>query len=55
MNLSDPTAAQTSFMAPSSSGEAEELVFQLLVTDSGGLQDKQKVVVTITGGSTDGA
>jgi hypothetical protein len=51
VSLSDPTAAQTSFMAPSSGSGVEELVFQLLVTDSGGLQDKQKIVVTITGAS----
>ena len=47
--LSDPTADQTSFIAPSSGSEPAELVFQLLVTDSGGLQDKQKVVVRIAG------
>jgi hypothetical protein len=51
VNLSDPNAAQTSFMAPSSGSGVEELVFQLLVTDSGGLQDKQKVVVSIAGTS----
>ncbi len=51
VNLSDPTAAQTSFTAPLSGSEVEELVFQLRVTDSKGLQDKQKVVVTIIGAS----
>jgi hypothetical protein len=49
VTLSDPGAAQTSFLAPSSDSEVEDLVFQLLVTDAGGLQDKQKVVVRIIG------
>ncbi len=48
VNLSDPDAAQTSFPAPSSDTGVEELVFQLLVTDAEGLQDKQKVVVRVT-------
>jgi hypothetical protein len=48
VDLSNPTAAQTSFIAPSAGSETAELVFQLRVTDSGGLQDKQKVAVSVT-------
>lgn len=49
VTLSDRDAAQTSFPAPSSDTGVGELMFQLLVTDAEGLQDKQKVVVTVTG------
>lgn len=49
VTLSDPEAVQTSFLAPSSDSDVEGLVFQLLVTDAEGLQDKQKVVVRIIG------
>jgi len=49
VTLSDPDAARTSFKAPSFETGVEELVFELLVTDAEGLQDKRKVVVTVTG------
>lgn len=49
VTLSNPDAPQTSFPAPSLDSWVEELVFELLVTDAEGLQDKQKVVVTVTG------
>jgi hypothetical protein len=47
VTLSDPGAIQPNFMAPSTKSAVDELVFQLTVTDPGGLQDKQKVVVKV--------
>jgi hypothetical protein len=46
VKLSDPGAIRPSFMAPLAEN-ADDLVFQLTVTDSEGLRDKQKVVVKV--------
>ncbi|SPF40756.1 hypothetical protein SBDP1_310034 [Syntrophobacter sp. SbD1] len=40
----DPAAIKPVFVAPGIDAGAEDLVFELTVTDSGGLQDKAKVV-----------
>ena len=47
VTLSEPDAVQPSFIVPSTTDAGDLLVFQLTVTDSGGLQDKVKVVVKI--------
>lgn len=50
VTLSDPTAVKPVFTAPSG-GTADELVFELTVTNPAGLQDKAEVVVTIVSGA----
>ena len=47
VTLSDPNAVQPSFIAPATRHAVDELVFQLTVTDAGGLQDKTRVVVKV--------
>ena len=48
VTLSDPTAIMPSFLAPVVDGDAEELVFQLFVTDAGGLQGSAKASVFVS-------
>jgi hypothetical protein len=48
VTLSDPAAVKPVFTAPTG-GTTEELVFELTVTNSAGLQDKAEVVVTVVG------
>ncbi len=45
--LSDPFVAQPTFAAPSVGREGETLMFQLTVTDSGGLQARDSCIVNI--------
>ncbi len=47
VTLSDPTAIRPSFTAPVIDTATEELVFELTVTDPGGLQDKAKVAIAV--------
>ncbi len=47
VTLSDPTAVQSTFLAPVIKAGNESLVFQLMVTDGGGLVDKERVTVFI--------
>lgn len=47
VRLSSPVAVQPRFIAPPPAGKSQELVFQVLVTDSAGLQDKAEVVVEV--------
>lgn len=47
VTLSNPVEVHPRFMAPPSKGERRELVFQLLVTNAAGLQDKARVVVEV--------
>lgn len=51
--LSDPTGVKATFIAPDIDSAKEDLVFELIVTDNAGLQDKSKVVITVSsaGGS----
>jgi hypothetical protein len=51
VTLSDSTAAKPTFPAPDINAPTEDLVFELTVTDSGGLRDKAKVVITVVGGA----
>jgi hypothetical protein len=46
VKLSDPAAVKPSFLAPTVDAPAEDLVFELTVASSAGLQDKAKTVVT---------
>ncbi|MGA2404984.1 MAG: Ser-Thr-rich GPI-anchored membrane family protein [Syntrophobacteraceae bacterium] len=50
--LSDPTVVNPTFVAPDIEAQSEVLVFQLTVADARGLQNKDKVVVTVTGGGS---
>ena len=47
VTLSDLNIPQPSFILPSTMNTGDELLFQLTVTDSEGLQDKTKVVVKV--------
>ena len=47
VTLSDSIAIKPIFVAPTIKSAHEELIFQLTVTDSGGLQDKGKVVIML--------
>lgn len=47
VTLSDPTAIKPVFVVPEINTPSEDLVFELTVTDSAGLQDKAKVTVTV--------
>ena len=49
ITLSDPAAITPSFLAPVIDADAEELVFQLFVTDAGGLQGSAKTIVFVSG------
>jgi hypothetical protein len=51
ITLSDPTAIKPEFSAPVIDAP-EDLVFELTVTDPGGLQDKAKVVITVVSGTS---
>jgi hypothetical protein len=51
VKLSNPQAADPTFVAPSTDKSPESLVFQLTVTAPSGLKDKDKVTVTIQRGS----
>ena len=48
VTLSNPSAAQTTFMPSSVSSNGETLGFQLTVTDSGGLQSSDTCLVNVT-------
>ena len=45
--LSAPTGMKTTFISPDIDSVKEDLVFELTVTDTAGLQDKSKVVISI--------
>ena len=45
--LSAPQGMKTAFIAPDVDSLKEDLVFELTVTDTPGLQDKSKVVITV--------
>jgi len=45
--LSSPFAAQPTFMAPNAGQDGETLMFQLTVTDSGGLQARDTCIVNV--------
>ena len=47
VTLSDPNAVQPSFIVPATRHAVDDLIFQLTVTDAGGLQDKARVVVKV--------
>ena len=47
VSLSDPTAVQPTFNAPSVGSGGEVLIFQLTVTDSIGLQDTDSVIIEV--------
>ena len=47
VTLSNPTAAQTTFVPPNVSSNGETLGFQLTVTDSGGLQSADTCLVNV--------
>jgi hypothetical protein len=51
ISLSDPAAIKPTFLAPVIDAPTEDLVFELRVVDSGGLQDKAKVAVTVVSGA----
>jgi hypothetical protein len=51
VTLSDPSAIQPSFAAPLTDADTEDLVFELTVTDSGGLQGNAGVVITVASGA----
>jgi hypothetical protein len=51
VTLSDPAAIKPVFVAPVIDAAAEDLVFELTVTDSGRLKDKAKVVITVASGA----
>jgi hypothetical protein len=53
VTLSDPTAVKPTFTAPSIKTETEKLVFQLQVTDAGGLQDKDRVTIAVDRGPSE--
>jgi hypothetical protein len=46
--LSDPTAAEATFMAPPVAANGAVLTFELTVKDAGGLQDSQTITVDVT-------
>jgi hypothetical protein len=48
VNLSDPRSATPYFTAPDVGGEGATLIFELTVTDTGGLQDTDACTVTVT-------
>ena len=48
--LSDPAAIKPAFAAPVIDAPTEDLGFELTVTDSGGLRDMAKVVITEVSG-----
>jgi hypothetical protein len=45
--LSAPQGMKTAFIAPDIDSLKEDLVFELTVTDTPGLQDKSKVAITV--------
>jgi hypothetical protein len=47
VTLSDPAAVKPAFVTPNMYSPAENLIFELIVTDSGGMRDKAKVTVTV--------
>jgi hypothetical protein len=47
VSLSNPSAAQTTFIAPSVGSRGKTLGFQLTVTDSGGLQSSDTCIVNV--------
>jgi hypothetical protein len=48
VTLSDPAAVEPTFFAPDTGKGKEELVFQLMVTDAGGLQHKALTTLIVT-------
>ena len=51
VTLSNPTAIKPAFVAPVIDASSENLVFELTVTNSSGLRDKAKVVITVINGA----
>ena len=51
VTLSDPTAMKPTFTAPAADTVTEKLLFELTVTDAGGLSNRDRVAVTIDGKS----